>query len=322
MTSYPFPIPPAFKRRMRGVYGAAAADDWLLRLPGILERVAQEWRLSVGPPVPNLSLAWVAPAVRQDGTVAMLKVGFPDDEARSGIAMLRLCDGRGMVRLLDTDRDLGATLLERLEPGATLRTIADDDAAMEIAAGVMARLWQLPPAAHGFRNVADWARGLAGLRERFDGGVGPLPRALVERAESLFAELLPSMSTQVVLHGDLHHENILSATREPWLAIDPKGIVGEPAYEIGALLRNPIPEIATWPNLSSLLSRRVDLLSERLDLDRQRVRGWGIAQAVLSAWWDIEGDTDDWAVPIACAEALAAGQAGSPLSPGSPQPSR
>ncbi|HMM40718.1 MAG TPA: aminoglycoside phosphotransferase family protein [Thermomicrobiales bacterium] len=301
-----FPIPASFAERMRGVYGVAAADDWLARLPGIVEQVAEEWGLVVGPPVANLSFTWVAPAERRDGARAMLKVGYPDAETWPGVEMLRLCDGRGMVRLLEADREFGATLLERLEPGTMLRAVEGDDEAMAIAADVMAEMWQPEPAAHGFPHVADWARGLARLRERFDGGTGPLPRWLVEQAEALFAELLPSMSALVVLHGDLHHENILAASRAPWLAIDPKGIVGEPAYEPGALLRNPIPEIATMPQLPRLLSRRIDLLSERLDLDRQRVRGWGIAQAVLSAWWDIDDETGGWEIPIACAEALVA----------------
>ncbi len=300
-------VPPSFAERMRRVYGVAVADDWLARLPEIVARVTRDWNLTVGRPVANLSFTWVAPAERQDGARAILKVGFPDAEAWPGVEMLRLCDGRGTVRLLEADRDLGATLLERLEPGETLRSVEEDDEAMAIAADVMRRMWRPEPAEHGFRTVADWARGLTRLRGRFDGGTGPLPRRLVEQAESLFAELLPSMATPVVLHGDLHHENILSATREPWLAIDPKGIVGEPAYEPGALLRNPIPEIATRPNLPRQLSRRVDLLAERLDLDGQRIRAWGIAQAVLSAWWDIDDDTGGWEIPIACAEALAAG---------------
>lgn len=292
---------------MRGVYGVVEADDWLARLPGVIEHVSREWGLAVGGPIEGLTYSWVAPVERRDGTHSILKVAFPDAGAWSGVEMLRLCDGRGMARLLEADRELGATLLERIEPGMTLRTIEDDDAATSVAADVMRRIWRPAPVAHVFPHVADWARGIGRLRERFDGGAGPLPRRLVEQAESLFAELLPSMASAVVLHGDLHHENILAATREPWLAIDPKGIVGEPAYEPGAMLRNPIPDIAARPNLPRLLSRRVDLLSERLDLDRQRVRGWAIAQAVLSAWWDIDDNTGGWEIPIACAEALAAG---------------
>lgn len=115
------------------------------------------------------------------------------------------------------------------------------------------------------------------------------------------------MSARVVLHGDLHQENILSATREPWLAIDPKGLVGEPAYETGSLLRNTREQILALPDPKPLFARRITLLAEELELDRERIRGWGEAQAVLSACWTLEDGEDasraDFA--IGCAEALA-----------------
>jgi len=123
------------------------------------------------------------------------------------------------------------------------------------------------------------------IRKRFDGGTGPLPAGLTARAESLFAELLASSGPPVVLHGDLHHGNILSATRAPWLAIDPKGVVGEAEYEAGALLANPSPEIAADP---AVASRRIAQLGDLLGFDRQRIRDWAFAQAVLRAWWGVE----------------------------------
>jgi streptomycin 6-kinase len=127
---------------------------------------------------------------------------------------------------------------------------------------------------------------------------------VVEAAERLFTDLLASAAPSVVLHGDLHHGNILAAQRAPWLAIDPKGVIGEPAYEAGALLRNPMPEIARHPALDRVLWRRVDHLADMLNLERERVRGWGVAQAVLSAWWSFEDLGFGWEPAIACAEAL------------------
>jgi streptomycin 6-kinase len=117
------------------------------------------------------------------------------------------------------------------------------------------------------------------------------------------------MAEQVLLHGDLHHENILAAEREPWLAIDPKGVVGEPAYETGALLRNQLSVVLEASRPGKIMERRVDQLSHELGIDRARVRGWGLAQAVLSVWWDIEdfGHLEDYDVAtLACAELLAA----------------
>jgi streptomycin 6-kinase len=139
------------------------------------------------------------------------------------------------------------------------------------------------------------------LREQFGGTTGPFPERLVIMAERLFNELLANMEPSVVLHGDLQHYNLLAAERQPWLAIDPKGVVGEPAYEVGALLRNPSPHVYQWPDLERTLERRVDQLSEELGFSKERIKGWGIAQAVLSAWWTYEdhGRVSEGAMRIA-----------------------
>jgi streptomycin 6-kinase len=180
--------------------------------------------------------------------------------------------------------------------------MADDEKATRVVARVMRQLWRPVPAEHPFPTVAKWAAGLDRMRDHFDGGTGPLPRDLVEKAEGLFAELLGSMEEAVLLHGDLHHENILSAQRQPWLAIDPKGVVGEPSYEVGALLRNMSPELLTRARPSQVVARRVDVLANELGFDRGRLLGWGLAQAVLSAWWSIEDHGDRWQQAIRCAE--------------------
>lgn len=197
-------------------------------------------------------------------------------------------------------------LLERLEPGASLATLDDDEAATTIAAGVMSQLWRPVPAEHSFPLVADWAADLGDVRKRFGGMSSPLPIALVDQAEALFAELIASMSEPVLLHGDLHHENILSASRQSWLAIDAKGVIGEPAYEAGALLRNPMPRLLNMDRPGQVLARRMEQVSDQLELDRMRVRDWSLAQAVLAAWWALEDHGRDWQPWIVCAELLAA----------------
>src|SRR5215472_9375496 len=176
-------------------------------------------------------------------------------------------------------------LLEKLEPGTPLTSITNDIEATTIAAKVMKMLWQPAPPNHQFPQVTDWGKGFSRLRARFGGQSGPLPEKLVDKAEQLFGELAASQSEQVLLHGDLHHDNILQAQREPWLIIDPKGIIGEPVYETGALLRNPMPQLLQYNNPKQVLVRRIDILSERLRMDRERILGWGFSQAVLSAWW-------------------------------------
>lgn len=285
--------------------------EWLRTLAERIADIAEQWELAVHPPFSPLSYNYVAPVERANGTRAVLKVSLWDEFAAE-VAALRLMDGQAIARLLDYDRARGAALLERVEPGTMLTDLFPhrDDEATVIAASVMRRLWRpvTVEEARPFPTVADWMRGFERMRAHFGGGTGPFPAALVEEAETLFRDLLASQSETVLLHGDLHHYNILRCSdpeRGEWLAIDPKGLVGEPAYEVGALLRNPGLDFAA-PDAGRLTARRVDILSKELGMDRERIRGWGLAQAVLSAWWTIEDGGDDWQPAMACAERMAA----------------
>ena len=303
-----FTFPDHFVRTQTELHGTEG-PAWLERLPTILSTCAARWNLTLGATIEPLSYNFVTGAWRTDGTPVILKAGTPTGEFAAEAEALRLFAGHGAARLLEIDDENQVMLLERCLPGASLHTVADDEEATTIAASVMRRLWRPVPASHPFPTVADWGRGFARMRTHFGGGSGPFPAALTAQAERLFAELEVSMAASVLLHGDLHHDNILSAEREPWLAIDPKGLVGEPAYETGSLLRNRLPEPLNIPDARHVLVRRVDLLSEALGLERERVRGWAIAQAVLSAWWSMEDHGHGWEQAIACAEALATGEA-------------
>lgn len=302
----------AFARTILDLRGEAGRR-WLADLPALVDECAERWSLVVAPPFPELSFNYVAPAVRADGTPVVLKLGVPHPELTSEVAALRHYDRRGAARLLEGDEARGVLLLERLTPGTMLSTRvedeAGDDAATLIAAQVMRDLWRPPPAeaSDRFTTVKRWAQGLQRLREEFDGGCGPFPRRLVEQAETLFDELLASSEAAVLLHGDLHHYNILLAGDDRWLAIDPKGVLGEPCYEVGALMRNPFG-VEEWPDLSRRLERRADILAGELGFDRQRILGWTMAQAVLSAWWSYEDSGGDGSFDeswLAIAEAAA-----------------
>lgn len=299
-----FVIPDTFAREMIGVHGAKGAD-WLGRLPTILAACERRWGITLGPAFADLSFHYVASAVRSDGTAVVLKACSPTGEFEQEAEALQLFDGRGMVRLLECDTSNEVMLLERLEPGTLLRTVKDDEEATSIAATVMRQFWRPAPQEHPFPTVSDWGRGFVRLRQHYEGGCGPFPSAVLEEAEILYAELSVSMAEPMLLHGDLHHDNILAAQRESWLAIDPKGLIGEPAYETGAILRNPLPQLLELPQPGRGLARRVDQLAEELGFDRVRVRGWGLAQAVLSAWWSVEDFCDVSDTAIACAELLA-----------------
>jgi streptomycin 6-kinase len=278
---------------------------WLDELPGLLRETEERWSLQIDPPLPSLSYNYVAPARRMDGSWIAVKLGVPNRELLTEIEALRLYAGRGAVHLLAEDPERGILLLEYCSPGTTLAALESDEAATAVAVEAMRRLWRPLPAQHSFPTTANWASGLDRLRQRFQGTSGPLPENWVDLAEGLFSQLLGSSAEPVLLHGDLHHENILAAQRQPWLVIDPKGVAGEPAYEVGALLRNPIPDLLRWPNRKAILARRIDQLVETLGFERERVLGWGVAQAVLAACWTIEDGSDNGSMWIACAELLA-----------------
>jgi len=307
------PIPETFIQMQIELNGAVG-HAWVERLPAIVDSCARRWNLTIEPSSAPLSYNYVVPARRADGTAVIVKACAPAGEFAVQAAALRIYDGHGAVRLLELDRDDEVMLLERCEPGTPLLAVEDEERATSIAAATMRQLWRPVPLDlpldllpdHPFPSVADWAKGLERLRARFDGGTGPFPTALVEQAEGLFTALIASMDEPVVLHGDLNYGNVLAAQRQPWLAIDPKGVVGEPAYETGVLLRDPLPRLLNAPYPGRILARRVDQLAAELGFERARIRGWGVAQAVLSAWWSFEDHGHGWEPAIACAELLAA----------------
>jgi streptomycin 6-kinase len=305
-------LPDDFIETILGIFGERG-QTWLEALPTLIEDACRAWDLQDIQPVPNLTYNFVAFANRfkKAGEVinstanedeVILKIGVPDKERTSEIAALRLFNGSGAVRLLETDEARGMFVMERVRPGKTLASLADDERATHIAADVMLNIWRVPSEANDFIRLSDWFTGLEKLRVLYEGGTGPLEKSLVERAERSVADFFSEDYTPMLIHGDLHHFNILSSGRG-WLAIDPKGVVGPAAYEVGPLLINPWIDFVKWPNAMQITQRRIAILSERLGFEPERIRDWGIAHAVLSAWWGL-GEKAGWEYPMDCARIL------------------
>jgi streptomycin 6-kinase len=289
---------------MAELYGDEG-EAWLRGLPSLVADLARRWGVTVGAPF-ELSYNYVAAARRSDGTEAVLKVGFPRHELEGEIRALRLYAGDGVCRLLEADEARYAVLLERLRPGETLVGLArtDDAAATRVAAGLMRTLWRpIPdrPDGRSFQPIAEWFRAFDRHRAAY-GGPGPFPASILDHAEALARQLLESAPSRVLLHGDLHHYNILSGQRASWLAIDPKGMAGDPGYEVGPFLLNP--HLGGAERHPRLLRRRLDILARELRYDRTRLRDWGIAHAVLSACWRAEDHGHGWQGAITAAETL------------------
>ncbi|HEY3268569.1 MAG TPA: aminoglycoside phosphotransferase family protein [Armatimonadota bacterium] len=292
------PIPPDLARNIRGVHGERGTA-WIEEFPALLDDIQRRWSLRVGPPYPALSYNYVAPAACADGSEAVLKLGVPNPEISCEAAALRHYDGAGAVRLLAADPERGALLIERAMPGEPLWDAADEEA-IPVACAVMRSLWKPAPADSLFPTVDKWGIAL----HRAAGG--PIPAAILNEAARVYADLCASSAQPVLLHGDLHHGNILAAAPSKHLAIDPKGVIGEPAYEVGAFMRNPMGLLDAAPELPARMSRRLSLFAELLELPRERLRAWSFAQAVLSACWTVEDGGADWAETLRVAEALRA----------------
>jgi streptomycin 6-kinase len=274
-------------RNVIGVWGDEG-KRWLADLPVIVEDVASAWDLTLGRRF-ELSYHYVTAVTCADGTPAVLKLGVPSgDSLVEQASALAAFDGRGAVRMLRADLGRGAMLLERITPGwpASDLVPGQDVEATSAAISVMRRLHVPPPAGGEIRDLETQARAFDDY-VRMHGDRGPLPVELVVRAGALMRELGASATERVVLHGDLHHENILRATRESWLAIDPHGVAGDPGYEVGALLYNPDPDDRD-ESLTALVPSRIEQLADELAVPVDRVIAWGFVKSVLSDVWSAE----------------------------------
>jgi streptomycin 6-kinase len=308
-------LPADFLKNLTSAFGRAATEEWIARLPRLLAESASRWDLELGAPVDGLSYNYVCFATRPSTALrsaqdCVLKIGIPNRELTSEIECLRLLNNLPnclTARLLASDPVNGLLLLERLRPGETLATIPDDDRATEIAADLMLRLWipALQIDSHfrsdcQFIQLKDWFDELQKLRPRFNGGTGPFPTRLVETVESLLPELFREEPLYLI-HGDCHHYNILS-DGDGWRIIDPKGVIGMREYEVAPFMLNPVYQ--PRPDFKRETLRRLDIFSEHLGLDRQRLWAWTVAHSLLSAWWDYGEDGLGGDFAIACGEAF------------------
>lgn len=281
----------AFQNRIVRVYGQAGSA-WLEDLPRLRLDLLERWSLRDSHPVSEGSYNYLEFTRTTDGTPVVLKMAPPNPELDTEIKALRLFDGRHAVRLLEADSLAGALLLERILPGDTLLIVKDDEDSTRTAARLMKNLWRPAPPGNDFPSMADWCRGFQRYQRVYQEIQGPLPPGLVDHASALAAELLQNREIQLLLHGDLHQMNILKGAEENWITIDPKGVIGEPAFEVGPLVFNPIPDLIHWPELKIVLSRRLAILAEILELERKHLAAWSYVRMVLSAIWDVEEGCD------------------------------
>ena len=278
----------------------ADGQDWADSLPALVAHLRERWGLEVAEPFEGGYAAWVAPAEGEDGTSYVLKVPYPDSESKPEPDGLRLWDGDGVVRLLDWDEATRALLLERIRPGTSLLDLADPEEALAVACGLLPRLWIAPPSGHPFVTTQACAESWAVDIERmYRAHHRPFDPALLRAAVAAFELLAGYDGECVLLHQDFHRGNVLRAEREPWLAIDPKPLVGERAFDARWLMYDLLH---SEPRHGLPAAALLDRLGDELGLDAERVRLWSFARAVENVLWCAEsGEAADDDLALATA---------------------
>ncbi|MUL44014.1 phosphotransferase [Streptomonospora sp. PA3] len=279
----PEPLPAPVARNVEALNGGR---EWLESLPDTLAALQDAWDLELESPFKGGSCSWAAPARTASGEHAVLKVSFPHREARGEAEALRFWDGAGTVRLLRSTPDGFGLLLEACEPGGALRDAAGEPEDL-LTAGleVLARLWSREPAPgmdlEPLQEVTDDWSGLVAQRwPRLRPGADA---HLVRTAVDLLGSLPRTAKRSVVLHGDINPGNILAARRAPWLAIDPKPMVGDPGYDVWPLIMQVDPPLRLIDPRPAL-RRRFGLAAEILGEPADRLTAWSMARAVESAF--------------------------------------
>lgn len=256
--------------------------DWVRRLPAIAVDMLARWRLRPDGRPMHGHCSLVLPVRTADGAAAVLKISFPDDESEHEHVVLRRWAGAGAVRLLSADPHRRAMLLERLH-GADLTGLTDVDAC-RVVAGLYRRIHvpAMPPLRTLGSYLRRWNADLAALPRG-----APIPRRLVEQAAALGADLAAESATSSrVIHCDLHYANVLAADREPWLAIDPKPVNGDPHYEIAPMLWNRWEELGG--DVREGVRRRFHTLVDAAGFDEDRARAWVVVRMVHNAMWALQ----------------------------------
>jgi streptomycin 6-kinase len=277
----PFDLPPGLTKQ--AALGARWAD-WLAGLPRTVAGLVEDWELTYDGDPMHGWCSLVLPVRTTGGRPAALKVALPDDENEHEHLALQHWHGNGAVLLLRADPRRYALLLERLHP-EDLTDLWDLEAC-EIVAGLYQRIHvpALPQLRTLTSYVDRWNAGLAALPKD-----APVPRRLVEQAVALAGSFLTDeASTGVMIHGDLHYENVLAADREPWLVIDPKPVSGDPHYEVAPLLWNRWQETVTSGRVREAVRRRFHTVVDTAGLDEERARDWVVVRAMHNACWTVD----------------------------------
>lgn len=267
-----------FEQTITTMYGSAG-ERWLQSLPATVTLLANKWHLSNLQPLGTLSYNYVLAGTR-DNTPVILKLGFATNTIAQEAAALEALAGP-CIQILETDSICNALLLEAALPGTTLKEYfpGQDSAAVEITCNLIKSFKTDYKEQKYFASVTQL---LTILDKDY-----PVLNAHLATAQILRKKLLQTTCQNILMHGDLHHENILRQDNT-WRVIDPKGIIGDQAYECAAFIHNPLPELITQQNLHDIINKRIQIFAKLLDISEQRIAQWSYVKAVMAACWAID----------------------------------
>lgn len=258
--------------------------QWLTNLPLLVTHLKITHGLSNLQPLKNLSYHYLLSGFKGLQPI-VLKLGLDSYALKREALALKAFAGFGVVNvLLEND---GMLLLERAVSGVSLKSYFPEKEkdAIQITCECIKQLHQAPiPGDHDFPHINDW---LMVLDNDLD-----IPTDYLHKARKLRDELMVTSAKPILLHGDLHHDNMLQ-NGNGWVSIDPKGVIGEPAYEVAAFIRNPMPELLEHPNVSNIIDNRINQFAKTLNFSKQRIIKWCYVQAVLAWVWAMADKCDE-----------------------------
>ena len=255
-------------------------EEWQADMPRVVNECVRAWKLRLGEPYTVGAGGYAVRVERSDDTPAVLKLVFPHRESEHEADALECWGGEGAVRVLARDDTRRAMLLERCDPGTHLSKAGVADP-LSVFVDLLPRLWK--PVAVPFRTLTDEAVWwLEHLPDKWERWARPFERRLLDAATEALAVLPQTQSEQVLVHQDLHGDNVLAARREPWLVIDPKPLIGEREFSLAPIVRS-----FEFGHTREAVLKRLDRLTSDLGLDRERVRRWTIGQTIA---WSFDSD--------------------------------
>ena len=273
-------------------------DAWLKRLPDIIDELSDNWHLSRIIPQTTSNYNYTAFCIARNSLKVFLKIGYPESEIRTEIAALQDFDCDCVIKPLAVDTEKNAILLPRLIPGTSLHNLDNEEKQNIIAASLISDLKNPQKTEYDYPALTKW---FCVISDFLKNNNLSIPRKHLLAAWEIFLELEKEEFTPALLHGDLHHYNILKH-EDKRMIIDPKGVTGNPLYETACFMYNPSPQFLKYRNLNKIIQKRLAMFSEILGFPVDQMAAMAYCQSVLSACWCLQDQEDCWENALFCAD--------------------